>query len=69
MNPLCVKYYLGSKLNFVVMQIHILVGSQIMHDNTCYLELRDACVVGSARVHYQSETRERWGRGRGLALV
>lgn len=51
------------------MQIHILVGSQIMHDNTCYLEGRDACVVGSARVHYQSETRERWGRGRGLALV
>lgn len=56
-------------MTFVVMQIHILVGSQIMRLNTCYLEGRDACVVGSARVHYQSETRERWGRGRGFALV
>lgn len=50
------------------MQIHIQVGSQIMHV-ACYLEGRDVCVVGSARVHYQSETPERWGRGRGLALV
>lgn len=40
-----------------------------MHVNACYLEGRDACVVGSARVHYQSETLERWGRGWGLALV
>lgn len=43
--------------------------SRTLYDNTCYLEGRDACVVGSARVHYQSETRARWGRGRGLALV